>query len=263
MISDKNEYNTNEYVQNKVVSDKTSSEMDRLIPLVPLKKVTQFFRLLLLCKNYSTIILTYENATISLLEPIVLSLNTHISIILNHDLSDYNLDTDQHSLIISLVESNLVYTTRKIRNNYYLNSYCHYMYVTRDQNETNKNFELNYNAKTYHLANIASMFITEDGSFNIFRITYDQDTVAKFIHSSFNDTCGVYNQIFHPKQNDLMGEVRYVSVPIILPTSSNKNGKKISRIGGSHAYFATLIPSKLNITIKLLENFYPYYNLPG
>lgn len=249
-----------------LVSSKTRSVMDRLIPLLPLKKLTQFFGFFVLCKNYSTIKLIYENSTIPLLEPIVLGSRGLSSIIINHDLAHKNFSemyTDQHSLIISVFDSELIKKSYECASKYRLNSFYHYLYISQDENQPKLIDELMLYAKEYRLANIAVMFINKDGSFNIFRITYDQDSVIE-VADSFNIKCGTYNQIFYPKTNDLKGEEKCVFVLVgppggIIQTMQNKYGKQVSRIGGIHAYLATLIPLKINITLKVVTEIYSEY----
>lgn len=132
--------------------------MNIFLPFQNVTELTTFYRLIFWCSNYSNIILLYENSTIPILEPILLGLNGHSSIVINIDLEQHhnytNVYSDENSLIISVFDNNLVKKADQLRQQYGFKPYCHYLFVSMDINENELNDKLMTFAVKYKLDNI-------------------------------------------------------------------------------------------------------------
>lgn len=234
--------------------------MVTLRPLISETELTTFFKLFILCSKYSTIILLYENATISNLAPILLSTSNLSSIVINTDLARHDdsakIYSDENSLIISVFDNDLIKKTNKSRLQYGLKYYCHYIFAS---NEINDNAQLNIQlikyAEQYRIYNIVLILNNPNGSFKLFRIIYDQLLVVINFDLLYKD-CSIYEKMFYPKTKDLKGEVKYAYAIFDPPrainiTSRKKDGTNGISMGGCEAYLASLIPRKINVTVKL------------
>lgn len=230
--------------------------MERFVPLVNVTELTTFIRLIIMCGNYSTIILLYENSTIPILSPILLSSSGQSSIVINIDLAqnDNNsaIYSDEHSLIIPVFDNDLVTKANQSLHQYGFKFYCHYLFASRDTNESALNDKLMTFSVQYKLDNIGVILINPNGSINLFRIIYDQLRVVKIVGSP-NSEC---DEMFYSKSKDFKGDTKYFyaifdPLRVINITSRNKDGRIVTAMGGRDAYLASLIPSKINITVKM------------
>lgn len=237
--------------------------MEHLLPLINLTQIKTFFSLILLCGNYSRIILINENSTKPFLDPLLKSTSGHHSsiVVINIDIVQHNATfyTDENSLIVSVFDNDVVEKANQSCILYGFKPYAHYLYVTLNESEQNENL-LSTLALEYKFDNIGLVSID---TFNVFRI--DRNDIVKIV-DIFNDDCNIYEQMFYVKTKDFKGEDLYVYVLFDPPrginlTSQSKDNKQMISMGGRDAYVASLIPSKLNITLKLFTIlFSPEYN---
>lgn len=227
-----------------------------------MKNLTTFCRLILLCGKYSNIIILYENASIPILEPLVLASSGYSSIIVNIDLEQRYINAtiiaDEHSLIISVFDTDLVKKLNQSMQQHGFKYYSHYLFVPRDiLNDSTLIDELITLAVQYKMENVVLINIKPNDKFKISRIIYHQLSVVGILVFPNND-CGIYDKMFYPYTKDLKGAEQYVYVLFDSPrginlTSRNKDGKQMISMGGRDAYLATLIPSRINITLKLFS----------
>lgn len=231
--------------------------MDRFVPLINVTELTTFFRIIVLCSNYSTIVILYENSTIPILAPILLSSSSQSSMVINIDLAQVvnnaTIYSDEHSLIISVFDNDLVKKANQSRRQYGLKSYCHYLFASRDISAVYDNL-ITFSMQ-YKLDNSGVVLINKNGSISLFRIIYDQLLAVKFVGPP-NSSCSIYEKMFYPKTIDLKAEDKYFYAifdppRVINIKSRNTNGEIVTAMGGREAYLASLIPRKMNITIKV------------
>lgn len=218
--------------------------------------VATFCRLIFLCGNYTTVKWMYENSTIPILEPIVLRMSGYRSFFVNIDLDQryklVDVNSDKHSLIIYMFDNDPVMKINTFGLQHDLKPYYHYLFASRDINDTTLSNKLITFAIQYKLDNIALMIINPNETFQLSRIIYDQRVASKIPGLAFNDC----DKMFYAKTKDLKREDIYVYIRPDPPrainvASRNKVGNEVIRIGGRDAYLASLIPIKINITLKL------------
>lgn len=232
--------------------------MDHILPNTNLGNLTTFYSMIFLCGNYSNIIILYENSTVPILEPLVLSSSDYSSTIINIDLEQRHINatihSDEHSLIILLFDNDVVTKSNQSIQHNDFKYYCHYLFVSKDiindSSLIDKLITLAEQYKIYYFG-----LITSNENFKISRIIYNQHS-AVTIPISPNNGCSIYDELFYAYTKALKGEEKYVYVLFDAPrginlTSRNKDGKQIISMGGRDAYFSTLIPSRINITLKL------------
>lgn len=235
--------------------------MDLFSPQINVTQLINFYKLFILCGNYSTILILYENSTIPILEPIVLGASDHSSIIFNIDWEQRNnsvtYTSEEHSLIIAVFEQDMV---NKLINphdstKYSLKGNFHFLFVSRNTDEIEMKDNLMKLAVPNNLDNVGLIQCKANGTLDIYRIIYDQNIFIQTFDSP-NNNCSIYNKMFYKKTHDLRGESVYVYVRLEPPhainvTSHDEIGKKVISMGGRYAYLAELIPKKINITLKL------------
>lgn len=234
--------------------------MEAFISLINATQLTILYRLLLLCGNYSKVLILYENSTIPILEPIVISSSDYSSVVGNIDLAppydDYDkIHFDYNSLIIFLFDKDVVMKATKLEMRYGYKPYCHFLFVSSDNNESGLNGRFMIPARQSTIDHFGLILINANGSFALFHIIHDSQLVVKILNIP-NKGCSIYNKMFYSKIKDFKGENQYVFIALDPPrainvTSENEYGNQVISMGGTAAYLASLIPTKVNITVKL------------
>lgn len=230
--------------------------------ILPLKSVTLFStlcRMILLCGNYSQIIILYENSTIPILEPFLLSSSCYSSIIINVDLLQKkryeDFYSDDQSLIVLVFDNTAIRSTTMFRMQFDFKTYCHHLFVSSDNNVLDMNFKVLRIALRNKLDNVGLILVNSIGTIHLSYLIYNQMTFVKIIANPKNE-CYIYDQMLHSKTKDLKGENKYVYFTLDIPrtlnlTSRKNNGKEVFGVGGPYAYLASLIPRKFNITLQM------------
>lgn len=244
--------------------------MYQFLPFIIVRQIKTFYELILLCGNFTTILIFYENSTILILEPIVSATSSYTSIIINIDLAKNDINTTipshEHSMIISALESNdKGEVTSKIKKSlrlYRLNFYGFYLIATWNINVNALYERLMVFADLYKFDNVGLVSINPNGTFELSRITYDPSSVVSI--PEFPDTnCNMYDKMFHLKTKDSKIDDLYAYILIDPPnvinlTSKDNDGIEVISMGGRDAYIASIIPRKLNISLKLCTVLHSY-----
>lgn len=234
--------------------------MDRILPHINVKQLKTFYKLILLCGNFTTILIFYENSTIPILEPIVSSTSSYTSIIINIDLAKNDINTTisshEHSIVISVLQNDVVLKIKNSLRLYRLKFYGYFLFATWNINASNLYDRLMVSFSfLFKYDNIGLVLIDPNGTFQLSRISYDPNYVVNI--SAFpGNNCSIYEKMFHLKTKDLKVDAIYAYALIDPPnvinlTSRNEDGNEVLSIGGRDAYITSLIPRKLNITLKL------------
>lgn len=248
--------------------------MDRFVRPINVKQLITFYKFIFLCGKFSTIVILYENSTVPMLEPILLSSSNYVSLIINTDLAknyrNTTLNPHEHSLIVSAfdmdVDKDVVLKLKLLLRKYKIKSYGHYLFVTWNRKASVLHERLMRFADTYKLDNMGLILINPNGSFEISRITYDPSLVVD-IPDIPNEHCSsIYDRMYHRKTKDLISPDPYVYILIDPPNVINLTSRSVAErevisMGGRDAYLASVIPRKLNITLKLCTVLFSYdYN---
>lgn len=166
--------------------------------------------------------------------------------------------SDEHTLVISVFDDDHVKKANKSVVNYGLQGYYHYLFVSWNINERALSDQITRFAVKYKLNNIGLISMDPNGTFQLSRIIYDQLSVEKIPVLHKEGDCSIYEKMFHAKTKDTKGDDQYVYVMLDPPrginlTHRNKDGQEVITMGGREAYLATLIPKKMNITMKLFR----------
>lgn len=234
--------------------------MDRLLPNVNVKQLIAFFKMLLLCGNYAIVKLVFENSTEPILDPIVFSMSGYSSIFINIDAERHNsihadISSDEHSLIICVFDEDPLLKINNIGPAYNLQQLSHFLFASRHPYENAISRRVMTFARQNFVDNVGLILLKPNGTFKLSRLIYDQDSDVK-IPTFDSQECSIYDKLFYPKSKDFKGEDKYVHALLDPPrtlniSSLNENGNQVFGMGGREAYFASLIPNKVNITIKL------------
>lgn len=212
-----------------------------------------------MCGKYSQNIILYENSTIPILEPLLLSSSGYSSTIINVDLLQKkkyeDFHSDDHSLIVLVFDNTAMRKTTMFRMQFNFKSYCHHLFVSRDKNELAVNIKILRIALRNKLDNVGVILVNSIGTIQLSHIIYDQMAYNKIIAIPQND-CYIYNNMFYSKTKDLKGDNKYVYFTLDIPRtinvkSRNNDGKEVFGVGGRYAYLASLIPRKINITLQM------------
>lgn len=195
------------------------------------------------------------------MEPVMSGTSGYRSIIFNidlekRDINDATINSDQHSLIIFVVDNDIAtkfYEAMKLHGFKY---YCHYLFVSKDIIKERAEIDkLITFVVQYSLDNVVLIDIKRNEKLELSRIIYDQRSAVAIPDFPRKD-CRIYDKMFYTYASALKGEDKYVYVLFDSPrginlTSRNKDGTQMISMGGRDAYLATLIPRRLNITVKL------------
>lgn len=205
-----------------------------------------------------------------MLEPLVSSTSSYSSIIINIDLPKIALNTaiqsHEHSLVISVFDYDAVFKTKVALGLNRSKFYGYYLFATSSSNASEQLDRLLVFGFLYKFDNVGLVLINPNGTFQLSRITYDPKSVINI--PDFHDkNCSIYDKMFHLKTLDSKIDDLYAYALIDPPdliklTSQNANGQEVISIGGRNAYIASLIPRKLNITLKLctIDFLFETYN---
>lgn len=178
--------------------------------------------MILFCGKYSQIIILFENSTLPILEPIVMSSSRYSSININVDLvQNYN-------------------------NNWF---------VSTDNNELEVNIKILRITMKNKLNVVGLILVNSNETPQLSNMIYDKMMFIKIIDIPRND-CIIYNKLLYSKTKDFEGEKKYVYFTFdptrtINLTSRNNDGKEVFSVGGRETYLASLIPRKFNITLQM------------
>lgn len=196
--------------------------------------------------------LLYDNSTIPVLDPIVSYMKGYSLILINIDLSEqrhnnFNFNSLEQSIIVCVLDNDPIMRIEQFEQ--------HNFSATPEFNDNTLSDKLIKFAVQCNIDNIGLILIHSNRTFKLYHLIHTQLFDVDILGFPKND-CTIYDKLFYVKRKVFHGDDRYVSVILDPPRainvrSRNKDGKQVISMGGRDAYLASLIPIKINITMKL------------